>query len=83
MEKEKLQTMWLTTGNYNMDNEGWTEVQDGGSPHFSFIGGKQRKNGGAQTMCSLISLEGVIWSRLKNDYVCDVCVRWGQVREAS
>lgn len=30
MEKEKLQTMWLTTGNYNMDNEGWTEVQDGG-----------------------------------------------------
>ena len=60
------------TGAQDVRLKGWTQVQDSGSPPASLIGEKQRKNGGAHTISSLISHMSVIWSRLK-ECVC-VCV---------
>lgn len=38
MDKEIIQSKWLTKRNYNMDNERWTWIQDGGSLYVSLIG---------------------------------------------
>lgn len=56
--KERLQTKRLINGDYKMADEGWTHIQDGGSPIVSLMGEEQRNNGGAHTFSSLISNVG-------------------------
>lgn len=50
MDKERLQRKWLINGDYATADEGWTQIQNGGSPIVSLMGEKQRNNSGAHTI---------------------------------